>query len=94
VRDEIDQYQRVKVRPFGINPAAPDKHAGYAARLELPFPLLSDPGAVIAKRYHAARPWGVGVTRTVYLVGMDGRILYSARGAPGPEITFESLAGS
>jgi peroxiredoxin len=91
VRDEIEQYQRAKVRPFGLNPAAPDKHAAYAARLGLPFVLLSDPDAAIAKLYHAAKGWGMGVVRTVYLVGMDGRILYGARGAPGPEITLTAL---
>ena len=91
MRDEIEQYKQVNVRPFGLNPASPDKHAAYAARLQLPFPLLSDPGAAIATSYHAAKGWGIGVTRTVYLVGTDGRILYGARGAPGPEITLEAL---
>lgn len=91
MRDEIEQYRRVQVRPFGLNPAAPDKHAAYAKRLQLPFPLLSDPDATIAKQYHAAKGWGVGVNRTVYLVGMDGRIVYGARGAPGPEITLAAL---
>jgi peroxiredoxin len=93
VRDEIEQYRNAAVRPFGLNPASPDKHAAYAARLHLPFPLLSDPGAAIAQRYRAARPWGIGIIRTVYLVGTDGRILYGARGAPGAEISLEPLVG-
>ena len=91
MRDEIIQYNQARVRPFGVNPATPEKHAAYAARLQLPFPLLSDPGGDIARSYHAAKPWGIGVTRTVYLVGQDGRIVYGARGAPGPEITLESI---
>jgi peroxiredoxin len=91
VRDEIEQYRHNNVRPFGLNPAAPDRHAAYAERLQLPFPLLSDPDAAIAKRYHADKGWGMGLARTVYLVGMDGRILYGARGAPGPEITLAAL---
>ena len=92
MRDEITQYRSAKVRPFGINPATAEKHAAYAARLGLPFPLLSDPGGVIAKSYHAAKSWGIGVTRTVYLVGTDGRFIYSARGAPGAEIILESFS--
>lgn len=91
MRDEIEQYRAANVRPFGLNPASPEKHAAYAARLQLPFTLLSDPGGEIARRYKAAKPWGIGVTRTVYLVGTDGRILYGARGAPGPEITLAAL---
>lgn len=93
MRDEIEQYRHAAVRPFGVNPASPDKHAAYAARLHLPFPLLADPDAAIARRYHAARPWGIGVARTVYLVGRDGRILYGARGAPGAEISLVPLVG-
>ncbi len=92
MRDEISQYEKLGVRPVGINPAAPDKHAGYAERLKLPFPLLSDPDGAIAKRYNAAKPLGIGITRTVYLVGKDGTILYGARGAPGAEISLAPLA--
>ena len=92
MRDEIERYRAANVKPFGLNPAMPEKHAAYAERLQLPFSLLSDPGGVIAKSYHAAKPWGIGVTRTVYLVGMDGRILYGARGAPGADITLEPLS--
>jgi peroxiredoxin Q/BCP len=91
VRDEITRYNQANVRPFGLNPATPEKHTAYAARLQLPFPLLSDPGGDIARSYHAAKPWGIGVQRTVYLVGQDGRIVYGARGAPGPDITLESI---
>ena len=91
MRDEIGSYQEHNVRPFGINPAEPEKHAAYAGRLQLPFPLLSDPNGEIAKAYHAGRPWGMGVTRTVYLVGQDGRILYGARGAPGADVSLAPL---
>jgi peroxiredoxin len=91
VRDEIGQYQALNVRPFGLNPAEPDKHTAYAERLKLPFVLLSDPGTAIAKSYNAGKGFGNGVTRTVYLVGQDGRILFGAQGAPGAEINLEPL---
>jgi peroxiredoxin len=91
VRDEIDQYAEVGVRPFGVNPATPEQHAGYAMRLKLPFVLLSDPGGAIAGRYQALAGWGTGITRTVYLIGRDGLIQYSQRGAPGSEQILEPL---
>jgi peroxiredoxin len=91
VRDEIETYRKFNVRPFGLNPASPDKHKAYAARLQLPFVLLSDPEARIAKAYHATPPWGMGITRTVYLVGMDGHIAFGARGAPGADVSLEVL---
>lgn len=91
MRDEIDQYRQSNVRPFGVNPAAPDKHAGYVERLQLPFVLLSDPAYEAARAYNATLPWKLGITRTVYLIGQDGNVLYSARGAPGAEIVLEGL---
>jgi thioredoxin-dependent peroxiredoxin len=91
VRDDLPLYQRQHIRPFGINPASAESHAGYAARLGLNFPLLSDPGMIVAKAYGAVRPDGQSIARSVVVVGQEGRILYSQAGAPGAEIVLESL---
>lgn len=91
MRDEIERYRERNVRPFGINPATAQQHAEYVERLGLPIVLLSDPGLGIAREYRATLPWKVGITRTVYLVGQDGTIRFSARGAPGADISLEAL---
>ena len=44
MRDEIQVYTDHNIRPFGVNSASVEKHAAYAEKLKLPFPLLSDPG--------------------------------------------------
>jgi thioredoxin-dependent peroxiredoxin len=91
VRDDLPLYQREHIRPFGINPASAESHAGYAARLGLNFPLLSDPGMIVATAYGAVRPDGRSIARSVVVVGQEGRILYSQAGAPGAKIVLESL---
>jgi thioredoxin-dependent peroxiredoxin len=91
VRDELPQYTRHGIRPFGLNQAPADSHAGYAERLRLPFPLLSDPGLAIARAYGAVRPDGATLARSVVLVDRDGTILYSQAGSPGAEIVLEFL---
>ena len=91
MRDDLPLYLREHIRPFGINPASAESHAGYAARLGLDFPLLSDPGMIVAKAYGAVRPDGQSIARSVVVVGRDGRIRYSQAGAPGAEIVLESL---
>jgi peroxiredoxin len=91
VRDDLPQYQQHRIRPFGVNPATPEQHAGYAARLRLPFPLLSDPGLTIARAYGAVRPDGESIARTVVLVDQDGTIAYRQAGAPGAAIVLDSL---
>jgi peroxiredoxin len=91
VRDDLPLYQRSHIRPFGVNPAAAESHAGYAARLGLPFPLLSDPGLVTARAYGAVRPDGLTIARSVVLIERDGTVVYSQAGAPGAELVLEAV---
>jgi len=94
VRDEIRQYQGQDVRPFGVNPASVEAHAGYAAKLRLPFPLLTDPDLAIAEAYAALKPDSRKIARTVYLIDYDGTILFSQSGAPGADLILEPLRSS
>jgi peroxiredoxin len=91
VRDDLPLYQGHRIRPFGVNPATAQDHAGYAQRLRLPFLLLSDPGLGIARAYGAVRPDGASVARSVVVVDQDGTVAYSQAGAPGATIVLESL---
>jgi thioredoxin-dependent peroxiredoxin len=84
VRDEIETFRRSNVQPLGVNPAGVESHASYARKLGLPFPLLSDPDRLLASAYHALKPDGRGIQRTVYGIRADGTIAFAARGAPPP----------
>jgi peroxiredoxin len=77
-----------------VNPASVESHRGYANRLRLPFPLLSDTGLGISRAYGALRPGGDGIRRSVVLVDRDGSVAYSQAGAPGADIVLESLRSS
>jgi peroxiredoxin len=91
VRDEIEAYTDHDIRPFGVNPASVTSHAAYAARLGLPFPLLSDSDLEISAAYGTLKPNGLGIARSVCLIDRDGRILYSQAGAPGADVILEGL---
>jgi thioredoxin-dependent peroxiredoxin len=92
VRDEIQRYREHDITPFGVNPASLQSHASYAAKLKLPFPLLSDPELSISRAYDTLKPGGAGIARSVCLVDRDGTVLYAQAGAPGADIVLESLA--
>lgn len=94
MRDEIGTYTANDIRPFGVNQASVKSHAGYAERLGLPFPLLSDPGLTISRAYGTLKPDGSGIARSVCLIDRDGRVLYSQAGAPGVHIVLENLESS
>ena len=91
MRDEIEQYREHGVQPLGVNPASVERHRAYAEQLRLPFPLLSDEGLAIAQAYQATYPFGLVITRTVYLIGRDGKIRFARRGAPGADQSLSSL---
>ncbi len=91
LKDEYDRFRALGIATFGVNPAAAEDHRSYAAELELPFLLLSDPGLKVSAAWQAVAPLGDQITRTVYRVGADGIIRYGARGMPGADITLEGL---
>ena len=91
MRDELPEYERHGVRPFGVNPAPATSHADYARRLGLPFPLLSDPGLAITRAYGALRPDGAAIARSVVLIERDGTVAYSQAGAPGATVVLNAL---
>jgi peroxiredoxin Q/BCP len=91
VRDEIQTYTDHNIRPFGVNPASVEKHAAYAEKLGLPFPLLSDPGLTISAAYGSLKPLLPGIARSVCLIDRDGTVLYAQAGAPGVDIILEGL---
>jgi peroxiredoxin Q/BCP len=91
VRDEIQAYIDHDIRPFGVNPASVRDHAEYAAKLKLPFPLLSDQGQEISRAYGSLKPLKMGIARSVCLIDRDGRVLYAQAGAPGAEIILENV---
>ena len=92
MRDEIQSYSENDIRPFGVNPASVESHKAYAAKLQLPFPLLSDRGLEISRAYGTLKPDGSGIARSVCLIDRDGLVLYSQSGAPGADLVLESLA--
>lgn len=94
MRDEIDRFTDLNVRPFGVNPATAREHADYVRHLELPFPLLSDAGGAIARAYGVLNADGTVPLRAVVRIDRDGRIGFAALGAPPAYISLEGLSPS
>ena len=85
MRDEIETFiNRCDIRPFGVNPAPAESHAGYAARLGLPFPLLSEPDLAISRRLRRAPAGRLSDRPVGLLIDRDGTGAYSQAGATGP----------
>ncbi len=70
-RDAHDDLSAVKVQIVGISPQGAESHSRFAARYNLPFPLLCDERKEIIRAYGVDGPLGFGVMRVTFLI--DGR---------------------
>ena len=91
MRDEQSDYKKKGVTTLGMNPATVESHEKYVEGFTFNFPLVSDPERAAAKAFHALKPDGRGIVRTVYLIGTDGKILFAQRGAPPAEAVLAPL---
>ena len=79
-RDDYSAYQEAGVVILGVSPDSPKSHAKFKAKYNLPFTLLADLENQVCETYGV---WGLkkfmgreymGVNRTTFLIGPDGRI--------------------
>lgn len=79
-RDLFPRFRRDKAVILGISPDSVKSHAKFKKKFALPFTLLADEGHAVAEAYGV---WALksfmgrkymGVERTTFLIGPDGRI--------------------
>jgi thioredoxin-dependent peroxiredoxin len=73
--DQYDTLFGADVVVVGISADSLESHRRFAASLDLPFRLLSDPDQQVARKY-GSRGDGGRPRRTVFVVGPDGRVKY------------------
>lgn len=76
-RDSLESFRRYGVQLVGVSFNTPLQHKAFAAKYGFDFPLLSDPKRDVAKLYGCTSLLMLGnVSRAVFIVSADGRILY------------------
>ena len=73
--DQYDTLFGEDVVVLGISSDSLASHQRFAASLDLPFRLLSDPDLKVARKYASSGDGG-RAKRTVFVIGPDGRIKY------------------
>lgn len=87
-RDHWGDVQAKNTLVFGVNPGSAEKHQKFRKNRAFPFPLLVDTDQKVAKLYKSDG-WFVP-SRTVYLIGKDGRIKFAQKGKPVPELVLKA----
>jgi peroxiredoxin Q/BCP len=80
-RDDHSAFVQAGIEVFGVSPDSVASHAGFAAKHELPFRLISDPDkqlatayGVWAKKKNYGREY-MGIVRSTFLIGPEGTVL-------------------
>ncbi len=76
---------------MGISADTMSSHEKYAAKLELPFPLLSDREKVVCRQFDVLKPIVNMITRTVIVLDQSGETVYRQAGAPAMQEVVDSL---
>lgn len=75
-RDDLATLTALGAQVLGISVDDSASHAKFAAKYNLPFPLLADEGGAVAKAYGAFSDWGVFTyaKRYTFLIDPQGKI--------------------
>lgn len=74
-----DDYEKLFGSETVVLPISVDSlstHASWAAEMKFPFALGSDTDLAVARQYGSTAPGRTSATRTVFVIGKDGRILW------------------
>lgn len=84
----FETFEGLDAEVWGISPQDVDSHESFARGFGLRMPLLADVGRETARAYGVAAP-GIGVRRSVFLIGPDGVLRWKHVALLGA--TFQSL---
>jgi thioredoxin-dependent peroxiredoxin len=79
-RDGLSRFKRLAAKVVGISPDSVDRHARFAEKYALPFPLLSDESREYARRCGVLVPktlygkTSIGIERSTFLLDREGVI--------------------
>jgi peroxiredoxin Q/BCP len=78
---------------LGISKDGLASHESWAKELGMPFDLISDTSGTVAKMFGSQRAPGAGFTRSLWVIGKDGKITYmSPRVNVNSEDAYTELA--
>jgi peroxiredoxin Q/BCP len=90
----MDDFTALDAVPFGVNEAEAESHQVFLDQLDIPFDLLVDRNFEVSKAYDAMKPDAERISRTVVIVGKNGKVIFRAAGAPPAEELLKELAAA
>lgn len=73
-RDHLAEYRNLGAEVLGVSVDSLESHRKFAAKYDLPFPLLSDKEKKVAKAYGVLKPGGIVASRVTFVIDKNGRV--------------------
>lgn len=89
-RDIYSELKALGAEVVGISPDDQKSHSAFAAKYNLPFPLLSDEKKEVAKLFGALKSDG-SILRSTFIIGKDGKLKKAFFGVDPQEHHHEVL---
>ena len=74
-RDNFQEFRGLEIDIYGISTDSIETHLKFKEKFQLPFPLLSDPGGMVSKKYDAVIPILKISKRITYLLDKNLEII-------------------
>ena len=87
-RDRYEVFAEMGATVFGVSSDSVDSHKGFAAKCDLPFTLLSDPGGKVRKLYGVPTTLGFFSGRVTFVIDKQGvvRHVFSSQMNPAGHV--------
>ena len=85
-RDHYQAFQETGTEIVGISRDSLRSHENFARKLDLPFPLISDPDEILCNRFNVMKTKirygkpGRGIERSTFLIDRNGQLVKEWRG--------------
>ena len=93
-RDQFAAFRELEAEVLGVSSDSEASHRGFAAKYNLPFRLLSDPGGRVRKLYRVKATLGIIPGRETFVIDRSGviRAVFASQFQPEQHIR-QALAG-
>ena len=88
----MDEFRALDTEPFGVNEAEAESHQEFLDQLDIPFDLLVDRDFKVSRSYDALKSDQDRISRTVVVVGKNGKVIFRAAGAPPPTEIIKEIS--
>ena len=88
----IDEFHELDAEVFGVNEASAQSHQVFIDQLNVNVDLLVDEDFKVSRAYDAMKEGEDRISRTVVIVGKNGKIIFRAAGAPPTDELLRVLA--